>query len=458
MKRREYEALYGGAAGGGKSDAALMLPLYWVHVPCFKALILRKTYPELAELIDRSRSCYQAAFPKAKYHVQEHRWTFASGASVFFGSMHTPEDREKYRGRQFDLIVFDELTHFTWEEYSFMFSRNRPSGPGTFVGIRATTNPGGIGHGWVKDRFITAAPPMTTITEEAEIILPEGGVQKIPRTRIFVPATVHDNPTLLANDPTYIANLAMLPPAERDAQLYGSWDSFSGQVFREWRNDPRHYEDQAGTHVVAPFDTPRHWPVVRGFDWGYARPFSVGWWAFDEEGRAWRVAEYYGVTDRPNEGVKMTAAEVAAEISRMEKEHPLLKGRNITGVADPSIFDGSRGESIADTMAKYRVYFDKGENARIPGKMQMHYRMAFGEEGRPMLYVMNTCRHFIRTIPSLVYSERMVEDVDTTQEDHIYDEARYVMMTRPLKARKNQFPGMFPGEDPLNQRAMVLRV
>lgn len=159
LKRREYEALYGGAAGGGKSDAALMLPLYWVHIGHFKALILRKTYPELSELIDRSRACYAQAFPAAKYNAQEHRWTFPSGATIAFGSMHTSDDREKYRGRQFDVIVFDELTHFTWEEYSFMFSRNRPSGPGTFVCMRATTNPGGIGHGWVKDRFITAAPP-----------------------------------------------------------------------------------------------------------------------------------------------------------------------------------------------------------------------------------------------------------------------------------------------------------
>ena len=338
LKRREYEALYGGAAGGGKSDAALMLPLYWVHIGHFKALILRKTYPELSELIDRSRACYAQAFPAAKYNAQEHRWTFPSGATIAFGSMHTSDDREKYRGRQFDVIVFDELTHFTWEEYSFMFSRNRPSGPGTFVCMRATTNPGGIGHGWVKDRFITAAPPMTPISEDARIHMPDGSVRTIARTRIFVPATVHDNPTLLQNDPAYLANLAMLPSAERDAQLYGSWDSFSGQVFREWRNDPAHYEDQRFTHVVAPFDVPKYWPIVRGFDWGYARPFSVGWWAFDEDGRAWRVAEYYGVTDRPNEGVKHNAAEVAriceGEGARAVAVHARTRDQFYAGRAD----------------------------------------------------------------------------------------------------------------------------
>ena len=394
LKRREYEALYGGAAGGGKSDAALMLPLYWVHIGHFKALILRKTYPELSELIDRSRACYAQAFPAAKYNAQEHRWTFPSGATIAFGSMHTSDDREKYRGRQFDVIVFDELTHFTWEEYSFMFSRNRPSGPGTFVCMRATTNPGGIGHGWVKDRFITAAPPMTPISEDARIHMPDGSVRTIARTRIFVPATVHDNPTLLQNDPAYLANLAMLPSAERDAQLYGSWDSFSGQVFREWRNDPAHYEDQRFTHVVAPFDV------------------------------------------------------------------PCLKGHTITGIADPSIFDASRGESIADTMAREGVYFDKGDNARIPGKLQLHYRLAFDEEGRPMLHVFSTCRHFIRTVPALVYSERSVEDVDTAQEDHIYDETRYALMTRCIRARKSAVVHAYAAEDPLDLKppARLLRL
>ena len=231
-------------------------------------------------------------------------------------------------------------------------------------------------------------------------------------------------------------------------------------MFREWRNDPAHYEDQRFTHVVAPFDVPKYWPIVRGFDWGYARPFSVGWWAFDEDGRAWRVAEYYGVTDRPNEGVKHNAAEVAREIRRMEREHPCLKGHTITGIADPSIFDASRGESIADTMAREGVYFDKGDNARIPGKLQLHYRLAFDEEGRPMLHVFNTCRHFIRTVPALVYSERSVEDVDTAQEDHIYDETRYALMTRCIRARKSAVVHAYAAEDPLDLKppARLLRL
>ena len=438
LKRREYECLYGGAAGGGKSEASIMLPMYWVHIPHFRALILRKTYPQLTELIDKSRMYYPRLFPGAKYNSTSHRWLFPSGATVAFGSMHNPSDMESYRGRQFDLIIFDELTHFTWSEYSFMFSRNRPSGPGTFVGIRATTNPGGIGHGWVKDRFITRMPPLTPAYEEISIRTPDGREEKRRRSRIFVPATVFDNQKLLDNDRDYLANLAMLPKAQKNAQLYGSWDSFDGQVFSEWVNDPAHYGDRVHTHVVAPFRIPKSWRIWRGFDFGYARPYSVGWYAADEDGRLFRIAELYGCTGTPNEGTRESPDQIAANIRRMEDENELLKGRTITGVADPSIFDESRGESVAVMMARHPnyVYFHPGDNTRLPGKMQYHYRLKFRSDGRPMLQVFSTCVHFIRTIPTLTYDTRMVEDINTAQEDHIYDECRYVLMENPISPAK----------------------
>ena len=253
MSRPEPEALYGGAAGGGKSDALVIEALRQVHIPHYRALILRKTYPQLSDLVDKSQVYYHRAFPQAQYNATAHVWNFPSGAKIYFGSMQYTKDRTNYQGKAFDFIGFDELTHFEWEEYSYMMSRNRPTGPGTRVYMRATTNPGGIGHGWVKARFITPAPPGTPITEEYTVKLPDGTEQKLQRSRVFIPSSIFDNPALLANDPGYLASLASMPEAEKQALLYGSWDSFSGQVFTEWRNDPARYEDQRWTHVIAPF-------------------------------------------------------------------------------------------------------------------------------------------------------------------------------------------------------------
>lgn len=449
MRRGEYEALYGGAAGGGKSDALLAEALRQVHVPHYRAIIFRKTFPQLSELIDRSQAIYKPSFPGARYNEGKHVWRFPSGAAVYFGNMTAERDRINYQGKRYDFVGFDELTHFTWPEYSYMFSRNRPSGPGTRVYMRATTNPGGVGHGWVKERFVTAAPPMTPIESPYDVVTPDGKLIKLKRRRVFVPSTVFDNQRLLDNDPMYLANLAMLPEAERNALLYGSWDSFDGQVFMEWRNDPKRYEDRLWTHVISPFRIPKHWRVFRGFDWGYAKPFSVGWWAADEDGRMYRIAEYYGCTGTPNVGIKVEPAEIAREIKRIEGEDPNLKGRTITGIADPAVMANNGGGSIADLMAKEHVYWSAGDHTRLAGKMQYHYRLAFDEDGVPMMYVFHTCKHFIRTIPNLVYDQKHVEDVDTAGEDHIYDEARYVLMESPISARVNAAVKP-PESDPLN--------
>lgn len=442
QQRPEYEALYGGAAGGGKSDALLTEALRQVQIPHYRGIIFRKTYPQLTDLIDRSRELYTKAFPRADYNSTAHCWSFPSGAKIFFGNMPRDEDRFNYQGKHYDFVAFDELTQFTWVQYSYLMSRNRPNGPGTRVYMRATANPGGIGHGWVKDRFVTAAVPMTTIWETYEVRKPDGTTAEMKRDRIFVPSTVFDNQALLDNDPNYLANLAMLPEAEKNALLYGSWDSFDGQVFREWRNDPDHYDDQRWTHVINPFPIPSHWRIYRGFDFGYAKPFSVGWYAADPDGRIYRIKEYYGCTGTPNTGIKLNPAEIAAEIKRIENEDQTLRGRNVIGIADPSIFDESRGESIAAMMERspHFVYWSGGDNTRIAGKMQFHYRLAFDAEGLPMFQTFHTCRHFIRTIPALVYDDKHVEDIDTDQEDHIYDECRYVLMENPIAPRKHEEP------------------
>lgn len=452
MRRPEFECLYGGAAGGGKSDALIAEALRQVHIPHYKGLILRRTYPQLSELIDKSLLLYPRAVPGARYNSTTHTWSFPSGAKIVFGSMNRKQDRINYQGKAYDFIGFDELTHFDYDEYTYLYSRARPNGPGTRVYIRATTNPGGKGHGWVKDRFITAAPPLTPIDEDVIVDGPDGPIH-INRQRIFVPATVFDNKELLRNDPNYIATLGMMPEAERKALLYGDWDSFSGQVFSEWKNDSSHYIDQKWTHVIAPFDIPFNWTIYRGFDWGYSKPFSVGWYAIAPSGRMYRFKELYGCTGEANTGVKWTMHEVAEKIAEIEREDPNLKNRYITGIADPAIFASDGGESIAEAMESHGVYFEKADHQRIPGKMQCHYRLSFDDEGTPMFYVFNTCKHFIRCIPSLVYDETHVEDVDSSQEDHNYDEWRYVCMARPISPRENAAKKWINPknvEDPLN--------
>ena len=455
QSRGEYEALYGGAAGGGKSDALLTEALRQVHIPHYRGLILRKTYPQLSELIDRSRDLYSLAFPKAKYNDSKHFWVFPSGAKIYFGAMQHTKDRINYQGKRYDFIAFDELTHFTWDEYSYMFSRNRPSGSGTRVYIRATTNPGGIGHSWVKERFITAAPPLTPIKTEMNIAKPDGSLMTVTRNRIFIPSTVFDNSELLRNDPNYLANLSMLPEKEKNALLYGDWDSFSGQVFAEWKNDPTHYKDRQFTHVIEPFVIPKEWKIYRGFDFGYSRPFAVEWIAVDHDGRVYVIAEFYGCTDTPNQGIKYTPSQIAQKIKQMENEHPNLKGRKIIGIADPAIQKAETGQSIEDMMAKEGVFFSMGDHQRLPGKMQFHYRFAFDERGIPMMYVFNNCRHFIRTIPTLIYDSTNVEDIDSTGEDHIYDCVRYVLMENPITPRKNVL-SQTPVENPFDDASQIL--
>ena len=454
QSRSEYEALYGGAAGGGKSDALLTEALRQVHIPHYRGLILRKTYPQLSELVDRSRELYLGAYPKAVYNDSKHFWLFPSGAEIYFGAMEDTKNRRNYQGKRYDFIAFDELTHFTWEEYSYMFSRNRPSGPGTRCYIRATTNPGGIGHGWVKERFITAAPPLTPIKTKVQVPGPEGNLIELERKRIFVPSTVFDNGELLKNDPNYLANLSLLPEKEKRALLYGDWDSFAGQVFSEWKNDPAHYEDRVRTHVIKPFLIPKSWKIFRGFDFGYSRPFAVEWIALDHEGRAYVIAELYGCNGTPNEGVRYTPKEIAQKIKAFEGEHPNLKGRKIRGIADPAIAKAETGESIADMFSKEGVFFDFGDNERLAGKMQFHYRLGFDANGIPMMYVFDSCVHFIRTIPALVYDSTNVEDIDSSGEDHIYDCVRYVLMENLINPEMSSGICCHP-EDPLNMNSSL---
>ena len=436
MSRNEYEVLYGGAAGGGKSDAIIVEALRQVDNPNYRALILRKTYPQCRELIIKSLRIYQSAYPDAEYNGSEHYWKFPSGAKIYFGSMPNQLSYLSYQGLSYSYIAFDELTHFTLEEYEYMISRNRADGEGLRVYIRATANPGGIGHGWVKERFITSSPPNVPYTVKSEVVDKNGKKITLERQRIFIPSSVFDNEALLANDPGYLANLAMLPDSQKKALLYGDWDSYEGQVFTEFKNNPDGYESKLNTHVIKPFKIPRTWRRYRTFDFGYSRPFAVQWWAIDYDGRAYLYRQLYGGTNTPNQGLRWEPRQIARKIREIEDE--LEAGNTITGIADPSIWDESRGKdgTVIRMFEEEGVFFEKGKNDRLSGKMQCHYRFAFDDDGRPMAYIFNNCRAFLRTIPALIYDTINVEDVNTACEDHDYDAMRYFFMANPIAPQK----------------------
>jgi len=322
------------------------------------------------------------------------------------------------QGVEYDVMFLDEATQLS--EYQIKTIGASLRGVNSFPKrMYLTCNPGGQGHGYVKRLFVDR----------------EFEAAERPEDYTFIQSLVTDNPALMREDPDYVRRLEALPPKLRAAWLEGRWDVYEGQFFEEFRDDPAHYMDRQYTHVIEPFEVPESWNLYRSFDWGYAKPFSCGWWAIDHDGVAYRILELYGCRETPNEGIKWTPEEVFAEIRRIETEHRWLKGRRIRGVADPAIWDAETGESIAATAGRHGVFFEKGDHKRIPGWMQVHYRMAFDENGYPMLYVFKNCRAFIRTIPGLMYDENRVEDLDTDGEDHVADEVRYFCMARPIAPR-----------------------
>lgn len=421
------ELLYGGAAGGGKSAAIVMEALaQCLEHPGMRAYLFRRTYPQLeTSLIEQAHRLIPRQL--GRYIGASHSFRLTNGSEMLFRHCNKAEDRFAYQGAEIHSLFLDELTHFPREVYDFLKSRVRaPRQLALQPVIRATANPGGIGHAWVKAAFIDPAPQGGRwFVEQHSTLL------GITRKRLyeFIPARVTDNPHL---GEEYTLALEGLPQALREAYLMGNWNAFAGQVFSEWRDAPDHYGDGIDTHVIQPFPIPAHWPRARSFDFGYTRPFSVGWWATAPDGRVYRYREWYGcVPGEPNTGLKLTAAAIAQGI--LEREAPERAASiPIAAVADPAIWDSSRGESIAEQMLSAGVAFDPADHARLSGKMQLHARLAMDSARRPGLYVFSCCRDFIRTVPALVYSPSNVEDVDTEGEDHIYDETRYFLMTRPI--------------------------
>ena len=428
MDAEADEVLFGGAAGGGKSYGQLADALvYALKYPGSRQLILRRTFPELEHSIIFTSLQF---FPTkaAKYRAANHTWEFCNKSLIEFGYLAAEKDVLRYQGAEYDVVRFDELTHFTEEQYTYLLSRIR--GVNTYPKqMKSSTNPGGIGHAWVKRRFIDGAEPGELHRDAATGM-----------SRIFIPSFVQDNVFLMRADKDYQKRLELLPEAEKKALLYGQWDIFDGQVFAEWRNDPRGYKTRRWSHVIAPFAIPKHWRRFRTFDFGYAKPFAVSWFAVDEDGRAYNYRELYGCTGTPDTGVRWTAQKIAKAIREIEAREE--QGQTICGYADPAIWNatGSAEGSIAEMMERAGVYFEKGKNNRLAGKMQVHYRLTFDDEGIPMLYVFDTCKHMIRTLPQLRYDPVNPEDVDTRQEDHLYDAMKYFLMSDPIGPREVETP------------------
>jgi len=408
---------YGGARGGGKSwGIRTKAKLLAVNYAGIKILVVRRTYKELTgNHINILRAETQKI---AAYNSTDKILKFVNGSAIEFMYCARDADLDSLQGQEYDVIFLDEATQLS--EYQMKAIAACCRGVNAFPKrIYYTCNPGGQGHAYIKRVFIDR----------------QFTSKETPEDYVFIQALVDDNVALMEAQPEYVDFLEALPEKLREAWRHGRWDVFEGQVFGEFVDDPQHYYDRKGSHVTEPFDIPAGWMVYRSFDWGYAKPFSVGWYAINKDGPMFRFRELYGCTGEADRGVEWTVERVAEAIREVEATDPQLRGRKVIGVADPAIWQENGGPSIAETMSRYRIYFDKADHKRIPGKMQCHYRLAMDDDGRSMFYVFKTCRHFIRTIPALVYSETDVEDVDTKMEDHIYDEWRYVCMARPIKPR-----------------------
>lgn len=434
LRDRHRHVAYGGARGGGKSWAvrakAKLLALRYAGI---KLLIVRKSYRELQNnhilpLLAELRGA-------AQYNKAEKLFRFPNGSLICFGYCACEADLEQYQGAEYDVVFLDEAGQLpqAWIEAINTAVRGVNAFPKrTYY----TLNPGGPSHGYFKRVFVDRS------------FLPG----EDPDAYSFIQALATDNEALMRAQPEYLRQLEALPPKLRAAWRYGSWDVYEGQFFEDFADRPEHYRDRRWTHVIEPFAPDAGWTILRSYDFGYGRPFSCAWWAVDYDGVLYRMLELYGCGPTPNEGVRWPPERQFAEIRRLELEHPWLRGRQITGVADPSIWDASRGESIAQTAGRCGVYFSPGDNARIPGWMQCHYRLQFDADGYPRMYVFTGCRAFRRTIPLLRFSQTRPEDLDTDQEDHAADEWRYVCMARPVRPIAAAAP-QIPAADPLNQRS-----
>jgi len=397
----EKDVLYGGAAGGGKSYAMLIDPLRFAHRSAHRALILRRSMPELRELIDKSRELYPKAFPGCKYKEVEKLWNFPSGAKVEFGFLERDADVYRYQGQAYSWIGFDEITHLPTEfGWNYLASRLRTTDPEIVPYMRCTANPGGVGATWVKKRYIDPYPPNESFVGEDNL------------TRKFIPARLDDNP-YLAKDGRYEEMLKALPPTQRRQLLEGNWDVNEGAAFTEFEVDK---------HVVTPFEIPISWERVKGIDYGYASESSCIWGAVDpSDGTLIIYRELY------QKG--LTGVDLGERITQMELGDPY----SVQGVLDTAAWarTGTTGPTVGESLVRAGHKLRRADKNRIQGKIQIHEYLKVQQSGRPRLQILNTCPNLIRELQSIPLDRSNPEDVDTHAPDHAYDALRYLIMSRP---------------------------
>lgn len=418
----EQEVLYGGSAGGGKSYAMIADPVRYLNNPASRKLLVRRSTEELRELISVSKQLYPEAIPGIKFMERDKTWVAPCGATLWMSYLDRDEDVMRYQGQAFNWIGFDELTQWgTPYAWNYMRSRLRTtSASGLPLYMRATSNPGGPGHSWVKKTFIDPAPwneAFWAVDENGDtIVWPKGHSREGQPLfkRRFIPANLFDNP-YLAGDGLYEANLLSLPEHQRRQLLEGDWSISEGAAFSEF--NPR-------IHVIEPFEIPAGWARFRACDYGYGSYTGVLWFAVAPNEQLIVYREMYVS--------KVTATDLADLVLEAER------GENIRyGVLDSSLWHnrGDTGPSLAEQMilkgCRWRPS-DRSRGSRIAGKNEIHRRLQVDEfTEEPRLVFFNTCRATIAQLPTLPLDKRNPEDVDTNAEDHLYDALRYGVMTRP---------------------------
>ena len=398
----EKDVLYGGAAGGGKSYAMLIDPLRSCHNPVHRALILRKSMPELRELIDKSRELYPKAFKGARFKEVEKLWQFPSGAKIEFGFLERDADVYRYQGQAYSWIGFDEITHLPTEfGWNYLASRLRTTDKNLQTYLRCTANPGGVGAQWVKKRYVMPNEPNKTF-------LGHDGL-----TRKFIPARLQDNP-YLAEDGEYERMLNSLPAVQRKQLLDGNWDIAEGAAFAEF--DPEH-------HIIDPFDIPSWWERFKGVDYGYAAESCCLWAAIDPEDKT--IIIYRELYQKG-----LTGNALADKLTQLEE--PEIK--SIAGVLDTAAWarTGYSGPTIGEILVNKGHKLRRADKNRVAGKVQIHeYLRKRPENNRPRLQIVKNCANLIRELQGIPLSKTNSEDVDTHASDHAYDALRYMLMSRP---------------------------